>query len=225
MNILNILGPWWSQSGSFWDSLHSIGSRDWHSTSRHLLQISMLTMANFSILQSMKGCEAVCGHDWNPLLAGSQNCMEDCNQSIVQILALMFVKMLRSAVVPLWLAGRIHTGTRCGTSTLHSQGRCSEGVQTGQICPLWWRVHTASRQLVGPLGGCGASVHTHAVEGMSLAGDQDTDLSNDIQPSQIVCKNILQHEHTIQNRSWCIITICMLGLVAVTSYNWAMSAH
>ena len=25
------------------------------------------------------------------------------------------------------------------------------------------------------------------VEGLSLAGDQDTDLSNDIQPSQIVC--------------------------------------
>ena len=29
------------------------------------------------------------------------------------------------------------------------------------------------------------------VEALSLAGDQDTDLSNDIQPSQIVCKKEL----------------------------------
>ena len=67
------------------------------------------------------------------------------------------------------------------------------------------------------------SFSPYPVEGMSLAGDQDTDLSNDIQPSQIVCKNILQH--TIQNWSWYIIIICMLGLMAVTSYDWTMSVH
>ena len=39
----------------------------------------------------------------------------------------------------------------------------------------------------------------YPVEGLSLAGDQDTDLSNDIQPTQIVCK---KEFYNIQYRTW-----------------------
>ena len=51
----------------------------------------------------------------------------------------------------------------------------------------------------------------YPVEGLSLAGDQDTDLFNDIQSSQVVCKKY--YIYTIQNPSWYIIIIFMLALL------------
>ena len=140
--------------------------------------------------------------------------MENCNESTLQSLALM--KMLHSVVAPLWWAGRIHTGTHCGASRLHSRGRCSGGVQIGQICPPWWWVHTASSQLVGPLGGCGASVHSlpsGKSEPCWWLGHWSLQWLSALSGS--LWKGIIQY--TIQNPSW-------LTLLVVTSYNRAMLA-
>ena len=54
--------------------------------------------------------------------------MEDYNESTLQSLALIFVKMLHSALFPIWGAGRIHTEAHHGASRLHSQEMYSEGV-------------------------------------------------------------------------------------------------